>query len=136
MTRSAPRFCCIIYEKTLKCDQKTCWKKWENPQLNIIDNILLSKVWGIKAVFYSVNFRPWRFFCWTFERNCGNNIEATLGKIHSCESVILTFLKSHFLLVGVFLRISCLFLGGLFLLCICCDDDIYLLYCYWFISIS
>ena len=34
---------------------------WSQP--NIIDNIPLSKFWGIKAVFHSVNFCTWRFFC-------------------------------------------------------------------------
>ena len=28
----------------------------------------------------SVNFRPWRFFCWSLKKNCRDNIEITLGK--------------------------------------------------------
>ena len=77
---------------------------------------LLSKCWGIKAVFHSVNFRPWRFFCWSFKKSCFGNIETTLGK--TCENVKLT-LKSHLLLIDVFLGISRLFSGfvpGIYLL--------------------
>ena len=143
----------IICDKKLKCDHETFWKKQEKL------NILLSKGWGIKAVFHLVNFCLWRFFCWSFKKSCRDNIETTLGKTfmwkcginffeitllpHRCflrnfsfifwgcswhlfvvmiificfivESVILTFLKSHFLLIrlliDVFLEISHLFSG-------------------------
>ena len=54
---SMARFHCIICDKALKCEYN-----WQ--QLNKIDNILLSTFWGIKAVFHSVNFCLWRFFCY------------------------------------------------------------------------
>ena len=104
-------------------------------------------------VFHSVNFCLWRFFCWSFNKSCWDNVETTLGKTfmwkcdinffeitllpHRCllgnfsfifggcswysfvamiifirfigESVISTFLKSHFFLIDVFLEISHLF---------------------------
>ena len=50
---SAARFGLIICDKTLKCDS----------QVNVIDNILLSKLSVIEAVFHSVNFCQWRFLC-------------------------------------------------------------------------
>ena len=82
----------------------------ENPQLNIIVNILLSKCGGIKEVFRSVNFRPGDFSAEVFKKVVVIISKQLSGK-HSCASVISTFLKSHFLLVDVFLRISCLFCG-------------------------
>ena len=54
---SLARFHCIICDKTLKCE-------YNRQQLNKIDNILLSTFSGIKAVFHSVNFCSWRFFCY------------------------------------------------------------------------
>ena len=39
-------------------------------KLNIIDKILVSKCWGIKEVFHSVNFRTWRFFCRPLKKGC------------------------------------------------------------------
>ena len=46
---SAARLSYVICDKISKCDHS----------LNIIDNILSSKFWGIKAVFHLVNFCPW-----------------------------------------------------------------------------
>ena len=43
------------------------------------DRLLLSKCWGIEAVFHSVNFHP--FFCWSLKKSCCDNIETTLRKI-------------------------------------------------------
>ena len=80
-------------------------------QLNIIDNFLVSKYWGTKAVFHTIYFCTRRFFYWSFKIkavSC-NNIQTVLGK---------TFMSKR----------------GLFLVFICTDDDVYSLY--WFISIS
>ena len=59
-------------------------------QLNIMDNILLSKCCrlGINAVFHSVYFRSWRFFCWSLKKSCCDNIEITLGKTFKLKSDI------------------------------------------------
>ena len=82
-------------------------KTVKNPQLNIIDNILVTKYWGIMADFHAVDFCPWRFFCWSFNTKAVNcdNIQTTMRK-HSGQSVILSFLKSHTLLMVAFLGIS------------------------------
>ena len=48
--------------------QNVMKKQKKNPQLNITDNILRSKYWVIKAVFHLADFRPWRFFCWSFKK--------------------------------------------------------------------
>ena len=80
-------------------------------QLNIIKNIRLSKCWGIKAVFHWVSFCPLRFLCWIFKKKLFLQYQTNSGE-HSSESVISAFLKSHFLLIDVFLGIFCLFLGG------------------------
>ena len=40
-------------------------------QLNVINNIVLSKCWGNKAVFHSVNLRSLRFFCWSLKKTLG-----------------------------------------------------------------
>ena len=53
---SAARFRYIISDKTLYVTRQM----WS--QLNVIDDILSSKLWGITAVFHSVNFCPRRFF--------------------------------------------------------------------------
>ena len=54
---SAARFRYITSDRALYVTRQM----WS--QLNIIDNIILSKFWGIKTVFHSVNFCPRRFFC-------------------------------------------------------------------------
>ena len=103
--------------------------------ITVINNILLSKCWGIKAAFHSVNFRPLRFFCWISKESCSDNIELTLGKTFMWKCDInffeITF-PPHRCLLGNFLFIF----WGFFLLFICFDDDLYSLYCYWFISIN
>ena len=84
---SIPLLGSIICDKTLKCDHQTCWKKQEN--LNIIDNILLSKCWGTEAVFHLVNFCLWRFICWSFiKKSFCDNIKTTLGKTFMWKSDI------------------------------------------------
>ena len=57
-------------------------KKWKNPSLNIIDNTLVSKYWGIKTDFHTVDFSPWKFFCWNFKTKVASceNIKTTLQK--------------------------------------------------------
>ena len=78
-------------------------KMWS--QLNIIDNILLSKCWGIKVVLHSVNFRPWRFFCWSLKKDCCDNIEITLEKTSKSKCDINFFeisLPLHRCLLGKF----------------------------------
>ena len=97
-----------------------------------MDNILPSKYPGTKAVFHTIDFYP--LFCWSFKTKALScQISKQLSGKHSCQSVISTFLKSHFLLIVVFWWIYLLLLG-LFLVFICSDDDIYSLY--WFISIN
>ena len=118
-----------ICGKTLRCDYKTSWEKRES--LSIIDNIL-SKCWGIKAVFCSVNFFLGDFSAEVLKKGVVI-ISKQLSWKHSCESVIPTFLKSRYL-IDVFLGIFCLFLGvfffpGIHLLWWCL-----LLYCHWFVS--
>ena len=105
---SITRFHYIICDKILKCDYETCWKKQEN--LNIIDNILLSKCWGIKEVFHSVNFCLWNFLPEVLKKASVAISKQLLGK-HLFESVISAFLKSYFFLIEVFLGISHLFSG-------------------------
>ena len=106
---------------------ETCQKYRKDSQENIIDNILVSKSAGTKTAFHTIDFHPRGIFCWSFKTKAVSRdiiCKQLLGK-HSCQSVILTILKSHFLLIVVFLWI-CLLLLGLCLLFICSDDDIYL----------
>ena len=78
----------IVLEKTY-IDVPFQWKTpselmkmRKNPSLNIIDNILVSKYWGIKTVFPTVDFCPWTFFCWNFKTKVVSceNTQATLQK--------------------------------------------------------
>ena len=71
--------------------------------------VYLSKGWGVKAVFHSLNSRPWRFFCLSFKNVV--TISKQLSGKYWCESMISTFLNSHFLLIDVFLGISRLISG-------------------------
>ena len=64
-------------------------KMWS--QLNIVDNILLSKCWRIKAVFHSVNFCLWRFFCWSLQKSFCDNIKITLGTTFKLKCHINSF---------------------------------------------
>ena len=98
-----------ICGKTLRCDYKTSWEKRES--LSIIDNIL-SKYWGIKSVFHSVIFFPWRFFCWSFEKRCCDNIKTTLMKtfMWKCDTNFFEITLPHRCLLGNFLFIF----GGIF----------------------
>ena len=99
----------IICDKTLKCDHETCWKKQQN--LNIIDNILLSKCWGIKAVFHSVNFCLWRSLCWSYRKNFCGNIETTLGKTFMWKCDINFFEITLLPHRGLFRNLSFIFWG-------------------------
>ena len=62
------------------------------------------------AFFHLVNVRSWKFFCWIFKKFVLPISKELSGK-HWCQSVISTFLKSHFLLIDVFLGISRLLSG-------------------------
>ena len=87
---------CINNPIQMETTMHTYWKRQKTSQLNIIDNILLSKYWV-----------PFSFFCCIFKTKAVgcDNIQTT----HSCQSVISTFLKSNFLLIVVFLGVSLLF---------------------------
>ena len=76
-----------------------------------LDNIL-SKCRGIKAVFHSVNFFPWRFFCWSFEKSCCDNIKTTLTKtfMWKCDTNFFEIMLPHRCLLGNLLFIF----GGIF----------------------
>ena len=54
----------------------------KNHQLNIIDNFLVSKYWGTKAVFHAIYFCTRRFFYWSFKTKAvsSNNIQTALRK--------------------------------------------------------
>ena len=86
------------------------WEKRES--LSIIDNIL-SKCWGIKSVFHSVIFFRWRFFCWSFEKRCCDNIKTTLMKtfMWKCDTNFFEITLPQRCLLGNFLFIF----GGIFL---------------------
>ena len=65
--------------------------------------------WGIKAVFRTVGFCQWRFFCWSSKTKAvSSEISKQLSRKHSDQIVILTFLKLHILLIAV-MRIHLLF---------------------------
>ena len=102
---STTKFHYIICDKTLKCDPKLA----EN--LNIIDNILLSKCWGIKAVFHSVNFCLWRSLCWSYRKNFCDNIETTLGKTFMWKCDINFFEITLLLHRGLLGNLSFIFWG-------------------------
>ena len=99
-----------------------------------MDNILVSKYWGTKAAFHTIDFHPRGIFCWSFKTKAVSydNIQTTLGKTLMSKCNI-NYFEIAFLLIVVFLWIYLLLLG-LFLVFICSDDDIYSLY--WFISIN
>ena len=108
---------------------KTYWKKRKNPQLNITDSILLSKYWGMKAVSHSVDFCALRCFYQSLKKGCCDSIETTARKTFMWNCDIKFFeiiLPPHKCLLVEYL----VYFWGLFLELICCDDDIYLLYCY------
>ena len=106
---------------------QNCWKKWKNPQLIIIDIILVSKYWGINAVLHTVDFCPWRFFCWSFKIravSCSKRKKTFRSK---CDINFLKFAHpAHSCLLGNFSII----VEGCSWLFICSDDDIYSLYCF------
>ena len=129
----------IVLVKT-HIDNPFQWKRPSNllekvkKTQDIIDNFLVSKYWGIKAVFLIADFCPWRFFYRSFKTIGAicDDIQTTLQKTFRSKCDI-NFLKSHFLLIAVFLGISLSLFWGLLLVFIC-SNDIYTLY--WFISIN
>ena len=95
-------------------------------QLNVINNILLSKCWGNKAVFRSL-----RFFCWSLKKALGKTF------MWKCDfNFLQVTLPPHRCLIGNFSFIY----GGTswysFQDTSSLDDDIYSLCCYWFVSIN
>ena len=78
-----------------------------NSQLNIIDNIPVSKYWGTKTVFHTIDFCPQRFFCWSFKTKAVScdNIQTTPRKTFMSKCDINFFeitLTPHSCLLGNF----------------------------------
>ena len=72
-----------------------------------MDNILVSKYWGTKAVFHTIDFYSRGIFCWSFKTKAAScdNIQTTLGKTFMSKCYInyfeITLPPPSFLLVNL-----------------------------------
>ena len=72
-----------------------------------MDNILISKYWGIKSVLHTIDFYPRGIFCWSFKTKAAScdNTQTTLGKTFMSKCDInyfeITLPPPSFLLVNL-----------------------------------